>query len=310
MTFIGNISVEPFYVLAPMAGYTDMVFRSVLKPFGCSLVYTEMISAAGLAYRDKNTPMLMDMSPDEHPIAFQLFGHHPDDFAKAVPLCESAGADFIDLNCGCPVPKVVKQGAGSALMKSPDVIKHIIRAVRAVSAIPITIKFRSGWDMHSINVVELSQMAEAEGVSAICVHPRTRSQAFSGHADWTWITRVKQAVSIPVIGSGDVYDAESAQQMKQQTHCDAVMIGRSAINVLIPIEQRLSILRQHVDRFIEYKGERYLPEIRKFVSMYVRGLPGASGFRQKTNFAKTKEEFYDALTVYDKDTMPAASSLV
>jgi nifR3 family TIM-barrel protein len=237
----------------------------------------------------------MEISPDEHPVGIQLFGRNPEDFSAAVPLAEQVGADLIDLNFGCPVPKVAKQGGGSALMKEPEQIKTILRATVKAATVPVTAKFRSGWDAASINVVELCKMAEGEGVSAVCVHPRTRSQGFSGTADWQWVKAVKDAVKIPVIGSGDIVTRDDAVQRMAETGCDAVMIGRHAVQFFIPVEQRSERLRHHLRQFAAYRGEGHLVEMRKFVVMYTKGMPGASQFRQRANVAHTLAEFEAAI---------------
>ncbi|MFA5928182.1 MAG: tRNA-dihydrouridine synthase [Candidatus Margulisiibacteriota bacterium] len=292
---IGSLKIDSPYFLAPLAGYTDVVFRSIVRQFNCGVIYTEMVSAAGLARSKSKTQRIIDITPDDHPVAIQLFGAVLEDLARAVPRAEEAGADLIDINFGCPVPKVVKQGAGSALMREPEKVQAIIKTVVGAAKVPVTVKFRSGWSSKEINVVDLSKVAEGEGVSAICVHARTRSQGFSGLADWSVIRSVKAAVSVPVIGNGDVHSQEDADRMQKETGCEFVMIGRGAVQFFIPEEQRIEKLREHLRLFAKYKGEKCLQEMRKFAPFYAKGLKGAGQLRKAFNVAKTLDEYEAAL---------------
>ena len=294
---IGQLSINSPYFLAPLAGYTDLVFRQIIRQFNCGVIYTEMVNATGLARSNKKTPRIMDIAPDDHPIGIQLFGKNTEDFAIAVPLAEKAGADIIDINCGCPVPKVVKSGGGSALMKDPKQVQAIVRTVVSTATKPVTIKFRSGWDMASLNAPELAKIAEGEGASAVAIHARTRSQGFSGEADWAVIKAVKDAVSIPVIGNGDVRSQADADRMQAETGCDFVMIGRGAVQFFIPEELRIQKLLEHMKLLIEYKNEDRFIEMRKFVPFYTKGLPGASNLRKAVNEVKTLEEFLEAVAI-------------
>lgn len=288
---IGKLSINSPYFLAPLAGYTDLVFRQIIRQFNCGVIYTEMVNATGLARSNKKTPRIMDIAPDDHPIGIQLFGKNTEDFAVAVPLAEKAGADIIDINCGCPVPKVVKSGGGSALMKDPKQVQSIVQTVVKIATKPVTIKFRSGWDQACINAPELAKIAEGEGASAVAIHARTRSQGFSGEADWSVIKAVKDAVSIPVIGNGDVRSQADADRMQTETGCDFVMIGRGAVQFFIPEELRIQKLLEHMQLLINYKNEDRFIEMRKFVPFYTKGLPGASNLRKIVNEVKTLEEF-------------------
>jgi len=288
---IADIKINSPYFLAPMAGYTDKYFRAIIRQFSCGLVYTEMVSVAGLVHRDKKTPELMNITANDHPVAVQLFGSNPADFFIAVKKVKDTGADFIDINFGCPVRKVSKQGAGAALMKDPDRVKKIIREAVRSTDLPVTVKFRSGWDKQNINILELSKIAEGEGVAAICIHPRTRSQGFCGEADWSLIEKVKSKILVPIIGSGDICCLADAKEKQAKTGCDFVMIGRSAVQFFIPEHLRLLKLKEHIENFIRDKGEKSFSQMRKFVALYVKGLPGAAKIRALANQAKSSEEF-------------------
>lgn len=226
---IGNLIFHNNVFLAPMAGFTDIAFREICKELGCGLVYTEMVSAKALYYESNNTKELCVISNKEKPVALQLFGHEPEIMANAVEFFnDNNDVCILDVNMGCPAPKIVKNGDGSALMKDPKLASEIIKAMKKVAKKPITVKFRKGFDKNNINAVEFAKVMEQSGADAITIHGRTREQMYEGKADWTIISKVKNAVSIPVIGNGDVFSAEDAIEMINKTNCDGVMVGRGA----------------------------------------------------------------------------------
>lgn len=292
---IGNVELKNNIFLAPMAGVTDMPFRLICANFGAGLVYSEMISAKGLYYNDKKTAELMQIDTDERPCAIQIFGSDPDIMAEIIPKVMAYKPDIIDINMGCPTPKIVNNGDGSALLKSPELIGKIVRAVSDASSVPITVKIRKGWDDNSVNAVETARIIEENGAAAIAVHGRTRAQFYSGEADWDIIRQVKQAVKIPVIGNGDIWSAADAKRLIDYTGCDAVMVARGAegnpfifrqINELFKTgevsffptpRQRLAQALEHVKALAAFKGEeRGVKESRKHIAWYIKGLPNAS----------------------------------
>ena len=303
MDFTGKIA------LAPMAGICDLPFRLLCKEMGCDIVYTEMVSAKGMYYNNKNTGPLLMTKPEEAPIGVQIFGSEPELMASQAKRLEDKGFSFIDVNMGCPVPKVVNNGEGSALMKNPKLVREIVTAMAKAIKKPLTVKIRKGFDDDHVNAVEIAKIIEDSGAAAIAVHGRTRQQFYSGKADWDIIRRVKEAVSIPVIGNGDVTDAASAEALVEQTGCDGVMIGRAAegnpwifrevVSYLtdgtIPArptnrEKRELILR-HAALQLEYKGEYTgVREMRKHLSWYTVGMPHSAHFRQTINTMEKMDE--------------------
>lgn len=306
MVRIGTVEIENPVALGPMAGVTDLPFRVLCKEQGCGLMYTEMISAKALYYHNENTRTLMEIHESEHPIALQLFGSDPDIIAGEAAKLQEGPFDIFDLNMGCPVPKVVNNREGSALMKEPKLVEEILtKLVRAVRK-PVTVKIRRGYTVESENAVEIAMIAQDCGAAAVAVHGRTRSQFYEGHADWDCIRRVKDAVRIPVIGNGDVRSGPDAKRMMEETGCDMVMIARAAkgnpwifrevVQYLkdgtIPErpskEEIAETILRHADMMVSCKGEYIaMQEMRKHVSWYTTGLPGASALRRAVNQTET-----------------------
>ena len=295
MLEIGNVKIENNVFLAPMAGITDKPFREICRRFGAGMVYSEMISAKGLYYNDKKTASLMDMT-GEKPCAIQIFGSEPEIMAEIIPKVMEFKPDIIDINMGCPAPKIVNNGDGSALMKMPELMGKIMRAVTDASPVPVTAKIRKGWEED--NSLLCAKILEDNGASAVAVHGRTREEFYGGKADWGVITRIKQELKIPVIGNGDIFSAEDAIRMFEQTGCDGVMVARGAqgnpwlfkeINELIKTgevktapqpQERLRVALEHILRLIEDKGEsRGIKEARKHLAWYIKGLKGATQIR-------------------------------
>ena len=306
---IGNTVLENNVILAPMAGVTDLPFRVLCREQGAGCVVTEMVSAKAVLYNNKNTRELLQIDPAERPAAVQLFGSEPDIMAEIAARLEEGPYDYIDVNMGCPVPKIVNNGEGSALMKNPERAKEVMTAMVKAVKKPVTVKFRKGFNDLSVNAVEFAKMAESCGVAAVAVHGRTREQYYSGKADWDIIRQVKEAVSIPVIGNGDVTAPKKARQMMDETGCDGVMIGRGAqgnpwiFRDLVaydrtgqapprptPAELKEMMLR-HARLQMEYKGGYLgIREMRKHVAWYTRGLPGSAKLRDAINQVDSYEE--------------------
>ena len=313
---LGNVQLNGRTVLAPLAGVTDSTFRLICKQQGAALVFSEMVSADGLVYKDERSLKYLSFHPEERPIGIQIFGSDPIIMAEATKLVQGFGPDFIDLNFGCPVKKVVKRGAGAAILKDITLLRRITSAVTAVSSIPVTAKIRSGWDVGQINAVEVAKILQDCGVCAVTIHPRTQFQLFKGQADWNIIHQVKRAVSIPVIGNGDVRNPNDAKKMLSETGCDLIMIGRAALgnpwifkqinyylsnnsqdNTPISNEHRLAMCLQHLHSILEDKGEyRGIREIRKHFAWYLKGLPHSSSLRaalfKLTDIDQVKEKLY------------------
>ncbi len=306
---IGNINLENNIVLAPMAGVTDKAFRNITKPFGVGLMYTEMVSGKGLMYNNKKTERLLSVNEDEGIVAAQLFGHDPEILAETALKTQDGGAHIIDINMGCPAPKIVNNGDGSALMKNPVLSGKIISLVKSKISVPLTVKFRMGWDEDSINAVEFAKIAQDSGADAITVHGRTRNQFYSGKANLDIIKAVKAAVKIPVIGNGDIICGKSAKHMLDYTNCDGIMIGRGAqgnpwifkevshylkTGELLPppsVSERLEKMKEHLDLLVLYKGEHIgVLEARKHMAWYLKGIRGGGMLRDAINKASTKEE--------------------
>jgi tRNA-dihydrouridine synthase B len=304
---IGDVKLPGNIFLAPMAGVTDLPFRLLCKEQGASLVYTEMLSAKAMHYGDEGTFRLSETHPEERPVAAQIFGHEPEIMAEAAAVL-SARDDIciIDVNMGCPAPKIIKNGDGACLMQKPALVREIVREIRKASKKPVTVKIRKGWDKSSANTVEIASICEEEGASAVTVHGRTRDQQYSGETDLECIREVKRALRIPVIGNGDIRLPEDARRMFEATGCDAVMIGRGAqgnpwifnrilsyfkdgiYDIKVSNEERLRMILRHYGLMEEYKGENTaMREMRKHVAWYLRGLPGSA--RVKTEVFSTND---------------------
>lgn len=315
MLTIGTIKLDNPFVLAPLAGITDVPMRRLAKEQGAAMVFSEMISAKGLWYNDKNTERLLLTNPEEQPLMYQLFGSEPDIMAAAAKQLKDRGNAGIDINMGCPVPKVVKNGEGSALLKTPDLIYNIVKAVADAAEKPVTGKIRIGWDEDTVNAVEVAKAIEAAGAAAISVHGRTRMQYYTGNADWDMIRQVKQAVNIPVFGNGDVFTGEDALRLMDETGCDGVMIARGALgNPWIfrdaialwkgeekppapSTSEKVQMMLRHLDELAEIKGERVaVKEMRKHVGWYLKGVHGSASVRRNVNSIDDINELKQAFT--------------
>ena len=302
--YIGNVEIKGKTVLAPMAGICNSAFRKIIKEMGCSLIYAEMVSDKALVYENRKTQDMLFMESVERPIAQQIFGSDKESFVKAAKYVEEImHPDIIDINMGCPVPKVaVKSQAGAALLKNPDKIYDIVSSVVKAVSVPVTVKIRSGWDEKTINAKEVAKICERAGASAITIHPRTRSQGYQGKANWNIIKEVKESVSIPVIGNGDITDIYKAKQMLENTNCDLIMIGRGVLGnpwlireinayledgTIIPKptnDEKIDMCLKHIDYLSKIKPEKLVClEIRSHIAWYLKGIPNSSIIKTKIN---------------------------
>lgn len=314
---IGNVKIENNIFLAPMAGITDMPFRLLCKEQGCGLVYTEMVSAKGMYYNDDKSKKIALINNKERPACVQIFGSEPDVMAEIARNLDSSNADIIDINMGCPTPKITKSGEGSALTLDLPLAARIIKAVTSATSKPVTVKTRKGWDDSTITAVEMAKIAEENGAKAIAVHGRTRQQFYSGKADWDIIAEVKKTVSIPVIGNGDIFEPEDAKRMFEYTGCDAIMIGRGAqgnpwifgrvihyleTGELLPEvskEEKYNMIKRHMDMLIEEKGEASgIREMRKHIAWYIKGMHSSSYVKDRIFRLGDRDEIIKILQEY------------
>lgn len=312
---IGNVELENRYILGPMAGVTDLPFRLLCREQGAGLLCMEMVSAKAIYYNNRNTESLLEIHPDEQPVSLQLFGSDPAIMSEMAKRIEERPFAILDINMGCPVPKVVKNGEGSALMKNPKLVYEIVSAIVKAISKPVTVKIRKGFDDNHVNAVEIAKIIEEAGAAAVAVHGRTREQYYSGKADWDIIRQVKEAVSIPVIGNGDVTSPQNADELVKQTGCDGIMIARGAqgnpwiFSEMIHWEETgelpprpdkdevREMMLRHARLQLEYKGEfSGIREMRKHVAWYTKGLKGAARLREKVNAVESLEELENLLT--------------
>lgn len=312
---IGNVELENRYILGPMAGVTDLPFRLLCREQGAGLLCMEMVSAKAIYYNNRNTESLLEIHPDEKPVSLQFFGSDPKIMSEMAKRIEERPFAILDINMGCPVPKVVKNGEGSALMKNPKLVYEIVSAIVKAISKPVTVKIRKGFDDDHVNAVEIAKIIEEAGAAAVAVHGRTREQYYSGKADWDIIRQVKEAVSIPVIGNGDVTSPQNADELVKQTGCDGIMIARGAqgnpwiFSEMIHWEETgelpprpdkdevREMMLRHARLQLEYKGEfSGIREMRKHVAWYTKGLKGAARLREKVNALESLEELENLLT--------------
>ena len=314
---IGNVQLDNEVFLSPMAGVTDLPFRTICKEKGCGMLYTEMINAKALCYDDENTKKMLRMDKDEHPVAVQIFGSDPEFMGKAAIIMNQYPNEILDIKMGCPAPKVIKNGDGSALMRNPKLAAEVLTAVVKNSEKPVTLKIRKGWDDDSVNAVEIAKIAEECGISALAIHGRTREQFYSGKADWDIIAEIKQAINIPVIGNGDVFEVEDAVNMLEKTKCDAIMIGRGAqgnpwifnrINhymktgKILPeptLEEKITTAIRHMNLAVAEHGDYVaVREMRKHIGWYLKGLKNSAKYRDQINKITDYKEVIAMLEEY------------
>lgn len=317
---IGNIELKNNIFLAPMAGVTDMPFRILCVEQDCGLVYTEMVSAKAMHYEDKKSAKIAEIEKNERPAAIQIFGSDPGIMGEIAAKLDESDADIIDINMGCPTPKITKNGEGSALMKTPELAGHIINAVVRATSKPVTVKFRKGWNDENVNAVEFAKIAEANGARVVAVHGRTREQFYSGKADWDIIAQVKKAVQIPVIGNGDVVTPQDAKRLFDHTGCDAIMVGRGAqgnpwifrrivhfldTGIILnepDAQEKIDTIIRHMNMLVDLKGEHIgICEMRKHIAWYIKGMRNSAAIKEKVFRLESKDEIIELLMQYVKD---------
>ena len=319
---IGNVEIQNKVVLAPMAGICNSAYRRIIKEMGCGFICCEMVSDKAIYYGSKKTMDMLTMTEMERPISQQIFGSDLESFVVAAKyIYETMHPDIIDINMGCPVPKVaLRSQAGSALLKDPKKVKEIVSAVVECVPIPVTVKIRSGWDSNHINAVEIAKICEEAGASAITVHGRTRAQGYTGKADWNIIKQVKEAVSIPVIGNGDIKSCYDAERMLLETGCDAVMIGRGVLGnpwlvkecveylesgkkpSIVTTKEKIAMIKKHMDYLLELKPEKVaILELRSHAAWYLKGIPNAAELKKQLFLTKTKEEVLALLNKFEEE---------
>jgi tRNA-dihydrouridine synthase B len=322
---IGPLVLEGVAVLAPLAGIGNLPFRLLCRRYGAALVGSEMMSCHGLVRGQPNTRRMLATDPAERPVSFQLFGADPEVMAAASVIAAEAGADVVDLNFGCPVPKVVRHSGGSALLKEPERLQAVVAACVRACPKPVTVKIRAGWDADHVNAVDIARRVEDAGAAALTVHARTRSQQFAGRAEWSWIAEVVRAVRLPVIGNGDVVSGADAARMLAETGCAGVMVGRGALGrpwvfdhirrflaegrepAEPGLPERAAVIREHHAGLRALKGERTARlEMRKHTAWYLRGLPGASEVRRRVNTCETEEAFLRIVSELEQGLLGAA----
>ena len=320
---IGNLKIKGCAALAPMAGVADRAFRELCVSYGAAYVVSEMISSKGVSLGDRKSKALMQLSDEERPAGVQIFGNDPSVMAQSVKTVLGVLPDFVDINMGCPAPKIAGNGGGASLMRHPQLAKEIVEAVvAACGSVPVTVKIRSGWDFENLNAVEMAQNAEKAGAVAVTVHGRTRKQMYAPPVDHQMISEVKKSVSIPVVGNGDIVDGPSAAKMLEETNCDFLMVGRGALgrpwvfsqinaylqNGIIlpepPVSERMRVMVKHVRKICEYKGERIgIREARKHAAWYAKGIRGAAKYRKDLSMIESVEQLEELAFKITKENM-------